>query len=146
MVNQVKVLSAAVGTAVVVGVLVVGSVGAQTPAASAPWSMREAVHEKVAAALGVPEARLEAALAQAHAQAFDDAVEAGQLTQAQADFMKQRQAAMQSGVGAGFGPGFGMGPGMRGRMGGYGPGGGAGPGAGPFGRGPLAPPAATPAR
>jgi hypothetical protein len=97
--NQFKVLSAAVGTAVVVGVLAAGSVGAQTPAASAPWSMRVAVHEKVAAALGVPEATLEAALTQAHAQALDDAVKAGQLTQAQADVMKQGQAAMQSGVG-----------------------------------------------
>jgi hypothetical protein len=143
--NQFKVLSAAAGTAVVVGALAVGSVGAQTPA-SAPWSMREAVHEKVAAALGVPEATLEAALTQAHSQALDDAVKTGQLTRAQADFMTQRHAAMQSGTGAGFGPGFGMGPGMRGRMGGYGPGGGVVPGAGPFGRGPSAPAAATPAR
>jgi hypothetical protein len=142
--NRFKVLSAAVGTAVVVGALAVGSAGAQTPAA--PWSMREAVQEKAAAALGVPEAALEAALTQAHAQVLDDAVKAGQLTQAQADFMKQRQAAMQQGVGPGFGPGCGMGPGMRGRMGGYGPSDGAAPGVGPFGRGPFAPPAATPAR
>src|SRR5688572_6944293 len=120
--NQFKVLSAAVGTAVVVGALAVGSVGAQTPAAPAPWSMREAVHEKVAAALGVPEATLEAALTQAHAQALDDAVKAGQLTQARADVMKQRQAAMRQGGGPGTGFGYGMGPGMRGRMGGYGPG------------------------
>jgi hypothetical protein len=143
--NRFKVLSAAVGTAVVVGALAVGSVGAQTPAASAPWSMREAVHEKAAAALGVPEAALEAALTQAHAQVLDDAVKAGQLTQAQADFMKQRQAAMQQ-VGKGFGPGYGMGPGMRGRMGGYGPGNGAAAAAGPFGRSPFAPPATSPAR
>jgi hypothetical protein len=127
--NQFKVLSAAVGTALVVGALAVGSVGAQTPTTSAPWSMREAVHAKVAAALGVPEAKLESALTQARSQALDDAVKAGQLTQQQADWMKQRQAAMQQG---GYGPGM---MGGRGMMGGGRVGGGFGP--------PWAAPAAT---
>ena len=43
------------------------------------------VWARAAALLGVPEAKLVDAFAQAHNQALDDAVKAGYLTQAQAD-------------------------------------------------------------
>jgi hypothetical protein len=123
--TQLKVLSTAVGTAIVVGALAVGTAGAQTASPTAPWSMREAVHEKVAAALGVPEATLEAALTQARGQVLDEVVAAGQLTRAQADWMTQRRQWLQRNGGLGVGMmggrfAGGAGPGARGRVGGRG--------------------------
>jgi uncharacterized protein YecT (DUF1311 family) len=122
---------AGVGVAVVAGALAVGTAAAQTPFGNA-GGMHQAVLTKAAATLGVSEAKLNEAFVQAHDQALDDAVKAGQLTQAQADWMKQRHAAMQQG---GFGPGYGMGPGMMGgrgpMMGGRFGGAGYGPGNGP---------------
>jgi hypothetical protein len=109
-----KVLGAGLAGALLVGALVVGSAAAQAPLGG-PGGMHQAVIARVASNLGVPEAKLNEAFAQAHDQALDDAVKAGELTQAQADWMKQRHAAMAQG---GFGPGRGMGPGM---MGGRGP-------------------------
>ena len=112
--KNLKVLVAGVAAVVVVGALAVGSVAAQAPLGG-PGGMHQAVIARVASTLGVTEAKLNEAFAQAHDQALDDAVKAGQLTQAQADWMKQRHAAMAQG---GFGPGAGMmGPGM---MGGWG--------------------------
>jgi hypothetical protein len=120
-------LLAGVGIALIVGALVIGIAAAQTSAG--PWSMHGAVWTRAAAILGVPEARLAEAFTQAHDQALDDAVKAGQLTQAQADWMKQRhQWMLQNGGGPGMMGGYGMMVG-RGMMGGR-FGGGLGPGAG----------------
>ena len=118
---------AGVGVAAVVGALAVGAAAAQAPAGAG--ATHQAMLGRAAAILGVSEARLNEAFAQAHDQALEDAVKAGRLTQAQADWMKQRHAAMAAG---GFGPGGGMmgqgmmggrGPMMGGRFGGmgYGP-------------------------
>ena len=114
--KSLKVFVAGVAAAaIVVGALAVGSAAAQAPFGGS-GGMHQAVIARAASILGVSEAKLDEAFAQAHGQALDDAVKAGDLTQAQADWMKQRHAAMQQG---GFGPGSGMmGPGM---MGGRGP-------------------------
>src|SRR5690349_6092432 len=123
------------GLALVVGALVVAGAAAQTPGPAGAGGVQNGVWSRAAAILGVPEAKLTDAFAQAHAQALDDAVKAGYLAQAQADWMTQHhQWMLQNG-----GPGFMGGYGMRGRgmMGGR-VGGGYGPGFGP--------PAAQPSR
>src|SRR3990172_5726562 len=71
--------------------------------------MHTTVITKAAAKLGVTEAALTSALDQSHADALDDAVKAGYLTQQQADFMKAHHATMGT---------TGMGPGMHGAFGG----------------------------
>lgn len=140
--KSLKALGMAAGAAAVVAALAVGSVAAQT--ATTPWSMHGSVIAKAASNLGVTEARFTEAMQQAHNAAIDDAVKAGQLTQAQADWMRAHQAQMVQGAGpAGMGPGMmqgggfaGMGAGM---MQGGGPAG-AGPGmmqGGTNGRGPM---------
>jgi hypothetical protein len=112
--------------ALVVGVALIGVAAAQTPTIGAPGGFHNAVVAKAAAILGVSEAKLTDAFAQAHDQALDDAVTTGQLTQAQADWMKQRhQWMLQNGGGPGMMGGYGgMGRGMMGGRfgGGYGPG------------------------
>lgn len=98
--TSVKIAGPIVGVAVAVGALLVGSATAQ-PAAPAPsWDMHNGVLSRAAANLGVPEARLTQAMDQAHDQVLDDAVKAGQLTQAQADQMKQIHRQMAQGGGA----------------------------------------------
>ena len=87
----------AVGVVLVVGALAGGTALAQTPTPRS-GTRHETVLARAAAILGVPETTLTDALAQAHGQALDDAVGAGQLTQAQADRMTQRMRA--GGVGA----------------------------------------------
>jgi hypothetical protein len=129
-----------VGVALIVGLVVVGVVAAQTPTPATPGGFHGAVLAKAAAILGVSEAKLSDALIQAHSQALDDAVEAGYLTQAQADWMKQHHQSMPRNGGPGLMGGYGkMGHGMMGggMMGGR-FGGGYGPGYGP--------PAAQPSR
>ena len=122
--------------ALIIGLAVVGIAAAQTPAPPGPGGFHNAVVAKAAAILGVSEAKLGDAFLQAHSQALDDAVKAGALTQAQADWMKQRhQAMLQNGGGPGMMGGYGMmGRGMMGGRfgGGYGPG--FGPPAGQPGR------------
>jgi hypothetical protein len=106
-----------ISIALIVAVAVVGVAAAQAPTPAGPGGFHGVVVAKAAAILGVSEAKLNDALTQGHSQALDDAVKAGSLTQTQADWMKQRHAAMQQG---GFGPGM-MGGGMmggRGMMGG----------------------------
>src|SRR5262245_55591603 len=93
----------------VAGAVGVGVAAAPAPTPSRSFGMDGAVWARVAAILGVPAARLTDALAQAHNQALDDAVKAGQLTQAQADWMKQHhQAMLQGGAGVGMMGGYGM--------------------------------------
>jgi hypothetical protein len=124
--NRLKALQVGLGVVLVLGALLVGTAAAQRPVPGAPGGMHGAVVAKAAAILGVPEAQLTEAFAQAHEQALDDAVKAGYLTRAQADGMKQRHRAMPQtgGPGAGMiGVGM-MGAGMMGgRHGGpgYGP-------------------------
>jgi hypothetical protein len=120
--------------ALIVGALVVGVAAAQTATPGAPGGFHNVILARAAAILGVSEAKLGDAFVQAHNQALDDAVKSGQLTQAQADQMKQRQQWMlQNGGGSGMMGGYGMmGRGMM--RGGFG--GGYGPGYGP----PAAPP------
>ena len=100
-----------VAVAALGAVLVVGALAWSTALAQTPTSKAGAIHgttiARAAAILGVPEAKLTDALAQAHDQALDDAVTAGQLTQAQADWMKQRMRAGAMGAGM-------MGAGMMG--------------------------------
>jgi hypothetical protein len=121
--------------ALIVGLAVVGVAAAQAPTPVGPGGFHTAVVAKAAAILGVSEAKLTDAFGQAHSQALDDAVKAGQLTQAQADWMKQRHQAMLQNGGPGPMGGYGMmGRGMMGGRfgGGYGPG--------------YGPPAAQPSR
>ncbi|TAK20769.1 MAG: hypothetical protein EPO26_17250 [Chloroflexota bacterium] len=100
----------AIAGATIVGGLAVGAVAAQTPSAPTGYgSMHTTVITKAAARLGVTEAALTSALDQSHADALDDAVKAGYLTQQQADFMKAHHATMGT---------TGMGPGMHGAFGG----------------------------
>ncbi len=136
--TSLKVLLVGLGVFLVLGAVVVGTAAAQTPTPVGTGGFHTAVWAKAAAILGVPEATLADAFAQAHAQALDDAVKAGYLTQAQADWMKQHQQWMlRNGM---------PGPGM---MGGYGRGvmgGGYGPGMGRFGGGYGPPWSATPTR
>jgi hypothetical protein len=109
-------LAVGVGLALVLGVLVVGVAGAQTPTGGGPFGMHGAVWARAAAILGVPEAKL----TDAFAQALDDAVKAGQLTQPQADWMTQHHRGMpQGGAASGMMGGTGM-MGRRGMMGGDG--------------------------
>jgi hypothetical protein len=126
--KSLTVVLAVLGVVLVVGALVVGPALAQTPVAGSPGGFHGAMVARAAAILGVPGVKLTDAFTQAHAQALDDAVRAGSLTQAQADWMKQRQQWMQqngwSGVGMmgggmmggafGVGPGWGQGQGMMG--------------------------------
>jgi hypothetical protein len=106
--RRLTVAVAALGAVLVVGALVWGTAFAQTPTPRL-GAMHGTVISRAAAILGLPEARLTDALAQAHDQALDDAVKAGQLTQAQADWMKQHMRA--GGMGAGM---MGVGSGMMG--------------------------------
>src|SRR5262245_54226956 len=112
-----------VGAVLIVGAVVVGGAAAQTPTPGAPGGFHSAVLTRAAAILGVSEATLDDAFVQAHNEALDDAVKAGYLTQAQADWMKQRHQWMLRSGGAGLMGGYGMmGHGMiGGRFGGYGP-------------------------
>ena len=85
------------GAVLIAGAVVVGVTAAQTPMPTGPFGMHGAVWAKAAAILGVPEAELTDAFAQAHSQALDDAVRAGQLTQPQADWMTQHHRGMPQG-------------------------------------------------
>jgi hypothetical protein len=75
--------------------------------------MHQTMVGRAAAILGVTPARLTDALAQAHDDALYNAVKSGQLTQEQADWMKQHHRAIQQGAGPGMMGGM-MGPGMMG--------------------------------
>jgi hypothetical protein len=64
--------------------------------------MHQTMVGRAAAILGVTPARLTDALAQAHDDALYNAVKSGQLTQEQADRMKQHHRAIQQGAGPGM--------------------------------------------
>lgn len=82
-----------VGIAALVGVLgFAGVVAAQEPSDDSTWplNLRERVHEAVAGILGITVDEYDAALETAHDQVLEQAVEAGDLTQEQADWMLER--------------------------------------------------------
>ncbi len=96
----------------VVGVVAVAAIGAgavmaQTPGAGSGTSFLDRVAQK----LGITTPKLQDAIKSARTDQIDEAVKNGQLTQQQADALKQKLNQMPNG--GGFGPGFG-----RGHMGG----------------------------
>jgi len=103
-----KVLSLAVGVVMLVGALGIGTAFAADPPAT-PTDYFTAFMGKVAQNLGVDQQKLTDAFTKARSDMIDEAVKNGQITQAQADWMKQRQQQY------GFGPGFAGGPMMHGR-------------------------------
>jgi hypothetical protein len=107
---------AALGAVLVLGALAWGTALAPTPTPTPRLGeMHGTLISRAAAILGVPEAKLTDALTQAHDQALDDAAQAGQLTQAQADWMKQHMRAGATGTGMMGGTGIlGAGVGMMG--------------------------------
>lgn len=125
---------------VLVGLLTMGTVGyvvyAQT--AGSPETAGKSYLARVAEKLGVTEEVLLSAMYAARAEMIDEAVAAGRLTQAQADYLKAvlqaqleycKREGCPAGLGLGFGPkgfarGFGCG---LGRGLGRGPGAGMGP-------------------
>ncbi|MHB1417517.1 MAG: hypothetical protein ACYC1C_19900 [Chloroflexota bacterium] len=113
--QSVKILSVTLGVMLLLGVLGVGAAFAQTPAPTTATDWQSAFLGKVATILGVDEQKLTDAFTQARSETIDEAVQAGQMTQAQADWMKQRVEQAQQ---DGFGPGVG-GPMMRGGRGGH---------------------------
>ncbi len=102
------------------------------------WTLRASGKSiaQIASDKGVPLDQVTAAMLQVHKDWLDQQVQAGALTQAQADaWLSQAQTRIQAVVQAtgGFGPFGGMGMGFRGRGPGFGPGYGMGfgPGYGP---------------
>ena len=98
--KSVKILSVTLGVLLLLGILGVGAAFAQTPPPTTATDWQSAFVGKVAKILGVEEQKLTDAFTQARNETIDEAVKDGQMTQAQADWMKQRMGqAEQSGFG-----------------------------------------------
>jgi len=107
-------LVAIVGVAALAAVVVAQAPDDTDTSPFADW--RQEMHEAIARALGVSVDEYDAAVEQARDEVLDEAVQAGDLTQEQAERMRERAE-------QGWGPGLMGGPGMmggRGRMGGPG--------------------------
>ena len=102
-----KVFALSLGIVILVGVLGIGAAFASTPTPTST-NYHDVFVGKVAKILGLDQQKVDSAFTQAQNEMVDEAVKDGQMTQQQADWMKQRQQQMQQG---GFGPGMmGVGP------------------------------------
>jgi len=113
-----KVMAAALGAVLLLGVIAVGAAFAADPPAAAPTTPTDYYNlfmGKVAKIVGVDQAKLTDAFTQARTEMVDEAVKEGRITEDQAKFMKDRIAQFE----ANGGPmGFGGGPMRGGRFGG----------------------------
>jgi len=97
-----KLIALSLGIAVLVGVLGIGVALAADPTPTASTNYHDVFVSKLAAALGIADQQKVAnAIVTARNQTIDEAVKNGQITQQQADWMKQHQQQMHQG---GFGP------------------------------------------
>ena len=99
-----KLLALSLGVAVLVGALGIGAAFAADPTPTPSTNYHSVFVSKLAQALGVDQSKVDPALTQARDATIDQAVKDGQITQQQADWMKQR---LQQAQAAGFGPGYG---------------------------------------
>jgi len=110
-----KVMAAALGAALLLGIVAVGAAFAADPPTTAPANPTDYYNVftgKLAQILGVDQQKLKDATTQARNETIDQMAKDGRITSDQAKFMKDRAAQMQ----ANGGPwGFGGGP-MRGGM------------------------------
>ncbi len=109
-----KVMAAALGAVLLLGVVAAGAAFAADPpsGSSGTTNYYNVFTSKVASILGIDQKKLTDATTQARNETIDQMVKDGRITADQAKFMKDRAAYMQANGGPmGFGPGgFGGGP------------------------------------